>query len=348
MSKIIIRSKTPLRLSFSGGGTDIATYASEFGGLVLNATIDMYAYCTLEDRIDTKVGFFSLDYNQNKIFSSRTEMSESQEFLLQIGIYQYVIDHFCNGVCIPINIYTYSDAPAGSGLGSSSTMVVGILKAFVEYLNLPLGNYDIAKMAYKIEREVLNLAGGKQDQYAATFGGFNYIDFKMNGEVIVNPLRIKNWIKNELESSIVIFNTGILRESAKVIEEQSYNIQHESNSIEAMHQLKNDTILSKEALLLGEIKEFAKILGKSWETKKRVAKSITNSHIDQIYEQAISAGAYGGKVSGAGGGGFMMFISNPTQVPQVMKALSLFEGEIIRPHFTEKGMSSWKLYEQVR
>lgn len=240
---------------------------------------------------------------------------------------------------------TYSDAPAGSGLGSSSTMVVAILKAFVEWLNLPLGEYDIANLAYEIERHDIGLSGGKQDQYAATFGGFNFIEFYEHDRVIVNPLRIKNWIMDELESSMVLFFTGVSRESAKIIDEQKRNIAtRKMKSIQAMHEIKEDASTMKEALLKGDIMKFATILGKTWDAKKRMANSISNPHIEAVYTIAMQAGAYAGKVSGAGGGGFMMFVVDPAKRLDVVTALnSLGKGEVMRFHFMTDGSKSWKI-----
>lgn len=217
---MLVRSKAPLRLGFAGGGTDIPEYSDVYGGSVLNATINMFAYCTLEERVDNKITFFGLERNENQYYNTEENFEYNGILDLHKGVYERIINDYNGGRRIALSISTYSDAPSGSGLGSSSTMVVAIIKAFVEYLNLPLGEYDIANLAYEIERIDLKLSGGKQDQYSATFGGFNFIEFNKNNSVIVNPLRIKNWIINEFESSLVIYNTGIVRDSADVIDDQ--------------------------------------------------------------------------------------------------------------------------------
>jgi len=341
---LIIRSKAPLRLGLAGGGTDVSPYSDEYGGYVLNATIDMYAYCTIKTTDVNKVRFIAAD--RDEFFEEESKEHYRLDGLLDLhkGIYNRIIKQFNNNKPLSIDVITYSDAPAGSGLGSSSTLVVAILKAYVELLNLPLGEYDIAQLAYQIERIDVGLCGGKQDQYAATFGGFNFIEFYANDRVIVNPLRIKNWIINELESSMLLFYTGTSRESAKIIKEQVENtLSKKQESLTAMHALKADALLMKEAILKGDIISFAKHLGRSWEAKKKMAASITNPYIDSIYEAAREAGAYAGKVSGAGGGGFMMFIVDPVKRIQVIQKLSKMDGQVIKFHFVKDGTQGWRI-----
>jgi D-glycero-alpha-D-manno-heptose-7-phosphate kinase len=339
----IIRSKAPLRLGLAGGGTDVSPYSDEFGGFVLNATIDMYAYCSIEETNDGKISFYAADLGK-QYESDSIEYLEIDGILdLHKGVYNRIVKDFIKKP-LSFKLTTYSDAPAGSGLGSSSTMVVAILKAFVEWLNLPLGEYEIAHLAFEIERKDIGLNGGKQDQYAATFGGFNFMEFYGEDRVVVNPLRVKNWIINELENSLVLYFTGVSRDSAKIIDEQAANtINKKKDSLEAMHELKKDAVLMKEALLKGEIKEFANLIGQSWEAKKKVAASISNENINRVYVKAIEAGAYGGKVSGAGGGGFMMFIVDPVRRLEVVRALSQEDGKIQNVHFVKKGTQGWRL-----
>jgi D-glycero-alpha-D-manno-heptose-7-phosphate kinase len=240
---------------------------------------------------------------------------------------------------------TYSDAPAGSGLGSSSTMVVAIIKAFVEWLNLPFGEYDIASLAYKIEREDLNLAGGKQDQYAATFGGFNFMEFYDSERVIVNPLRLKRWIRNELEASLVLYYTGVSRESSKIINQQIENTNKKNSiSVDNMHELKRQAVFMKEALLKGDFKNFSDCLLKGWLAKRKIADSITNSFIDDLYQYAIDNGAESAKISGAGGGGFMMLYCDPRKRINLINALKKKSGVVLTPSFTETGTQAWIIF----
>lgn len=342
---MIIRSKAPLRLGLGGGGTDVSPYCDEFGGVVLNATIDMYAYCTIEPTNDNRVTFSATDLNEYFETESTSYINIDDKLKLHKGVYNKIVNEYCNGRSLSFKMTTYSDAPAGSGLGSSSTMVVAIIKAYMEWLNLPLGDYDIAQLAYNIERLDLGLSGGKQDQYAATFGGFNFIEFIEKDRVIVNPLRIKNWIKNELENSLILYYTGTSRESAKIIDEQIKNTCEKNiTSVEAMHELKKSAYVMKECILKGDFDGFANCLNEGWKAKKRMTSSITNDHIDKMYEFVMNNGGKAAKISGAGGGGFMMIICDPVKRYQLIKALNDKNCEVIIPSFTDKGTQAWTLY----
>jgi D-glycero-alpha-D-manno-heptose-7-phosphate kinase len=237
---------------------------------------------------------------------------------------------------------TFVDAPAGSGLGTSSTLVVAIIGAFAEMLRLPLGEYDIAHYAYDIERKYLNLAGGRQDQYAATFGGVNFMEFYEEDNVIVNPLRIKEQYLFELENNLVLYYTSTTRESAKIIEQQSKNVVSKKEvSIEAMHQLKQQSKMMKEALLKGRLNEFGEILDFGYQQKIKMAEGISNPLIEDIYTTAKKAGATGGKISGAGGGGFMIFYCPGTTKFNVVKNLERFGGHHKSYQFVNHGLKSW-------
>jgi D-glycero-alpha-D-manno-heptose-7-phosphate kinase len=346
---MLIRSKAPLRLGLAGGGTDIANYYSQYGGYVLNATVDMYAHCTIEPDDSGKIEFTAADLNKKEKYSADEKLPVSPALPLHSGIYNRIISGFVKKP-LSFKMTTYSDAPAGSGLGSSSTMVVAIIKAFVEWLNLPLGEYDIAALACKIERDDIGLAGGKQDQYAATFGGFNFMEFYENERVIVNPLRLKRWIRNELEASLILYYTGVSRESANIINEQ---IQHarkgDAKNIESMHELKRQAVIMKEALLKGDFKGFSGCLLNGWLAKKNSASSISNSFLDELYQYAIDNGAESAKISGAGGGGFMMIYCNPCNRIALIRALNErkdtepVSGMVLTPSFTETGTQAWRL-----
>jgi D-glycero-alpha-D-manno-heptose-7-phosphate kinase len=241
---------------------------------------------------------------------------------------------------------TRVDVPAGSGLGSSSTLVVAMVAAYAEWLNLPLGEYEIAHTAYAIEREEAGLQGGKQDQYAAVFGGFNFMEFGGNGRVLVNPLRIKERVVSELEASLLLFFTGKSRASAQIIEDQSRNvIDRNVPALEAMHATKEEAFRMKECLLRGNFEILHDVLRHGWECKKQMSKSISNQHIEAIYNCALNAGAYSGKISGAGGGGFMMLFADPTNKDNVANSLRAFcgEGAIYTCHFTAGGVQAWRV-----
>jgi D-glycero-alpha-D-manno-heptose-7-phosphate kinase len=342
---MLVRSKAPLRLGLAGGGTDVSPYCDEYGGSVLNVTIDMYSYCTIEPTDDNKIVFIAPDRNETFEGESMSSIEIDDQLILHKGIYNRIVKDYNNGKPLSFKMTTYSDAPAGSGLGSSSTMVVAILKAYMEWLNLPLGEYDMAYLAYDIERVDLKLSGGKQDQYAATFGGFNFIEFYDNNRVIVNPLRIKNWIKNEVENSLVLYYTGTSRASATIIDDQIKNTEAKAEkSLEGMRELKYFATEMKNAILKGDFDGLAKCLKEGWESKKKMSSAITNPLIDEMYEFIMSNGGKAAKISGAGGGGFMMIICDPKERYSLVEKLRKADGKVRLVQFTEIGAQAWTLY----
>lgn len=341
---MIIRSKAPLRLGLAGGGSDVSPYSDIYGGLILNATINLYTYCTIEEINDGLITIESDDAHCFKSYPLSDHLEIDGEASLIKGVYNRVIKDY-NIEPLGFRISTYNDAPAGSGLGTSSAMVVCILKAFIEWLSLPLGDYETSRLAYEIERKDLNLSGGKQDQYAAAFGGFNYMEFLQNDLVIVNPLKIKRWIVDELEASMVLYFTGASRSSAAIIDQQKKNTSSGNRmAIEAMHRIKQSAVDMKFALLKGDMGAFAKILGQAWEDKKKMADAISNPMIQEVFDVAMPAGALAGKVSGAGGGGFVMLMVDPTRKKEVINALGKLDGFVMPFQFTEGGAHGWKIY----
>lgn len=341
---MIIRSKAPLRLGLAGGGSDVSPYSDIYGGLILNATINLYAYCTIEETDDDMITINGYDSDCFKSYPVSPTLEIDGEASLIKGVYNRVIKDF-HIKPEAFKVTTYNDAPAGSGLGTSSTMVVCILKCFVEWLSLPLGDYEISRLAYEIERKDLGLSGGKQDQYAAAFGGFNYMEFLRDDKVIVNPLKMKRWVIDELEASMVLYFTGRSRQSANIIDEQKKNTSsNNSEAIEAMHRIKQTAVDTKLSLLKGDINGFAEILRIGWENKTKMAKHVTNPVIQHAMEVALSSGAKAGKVSGAGGGGFIMFVVEPTRKKQVVDALEKLEGYVMPFNFTDGGAHGWKIY----
>jgi D-glycero-alpha-D-manno-heptose-7-phosphate kinase len=340
---MIIRSKAPLRLGLAGGGTDVAPYSDLYGGAILNASISMYAYATIQPRKDKKIILNSLDKKQRLEYENLKFLEIDNQFDLAKGIYNRIVKDYTKKP-LGFELTTFVDAPPGSGLGTSSTLVVAILGAFAEWLGLPLGEYDLAHLAYEIERVDLNMAGGKQDQYAATFGGVNFMEFSKDDKVIVNPLRIRSKYLNELAYNLVLYNTKTSRLSSKIIENQSKNIiQKNEVSIEATHKLKQQAVMMKEAILKGELDKIGEILNFGWQNKKLMAKQITNKLIDDIYNSAIKNGASGGKISGAGGGGFIIFYCpNNTRI-QVIEGLKKFGGDPQRYEFTTSGLTTWTI-----
>lgn len=337
-----IRARAPLRLGFAGGGTDLSPYCEEFGGAVLNFTVDRFAYAFLTPRSDGRAVFCAQDLNLEESFDSSSAFENSLLKLHQI-VYRRMTRDYCDDACPPITLTTAVDAPAGSGLGSSSALVVAMVDAFRAYLGLPLGQYDVAHLAWEIERIDLGLAGGKQDQYAAAFGGANFIEFLAGDRVVVNPLRVPIHILNEVESSLVVCYSGRSRDSSVIISQQTAAMErHSEKALNALHRLKQDAMDMKSALLNGRITEMAHILDRSWAYKKETASAVSNERLDQIYDLARRSGAIGGKVSGAGGGGFMMFMTTPENRLGLLEALNNSGTRASPVKFTRLGCETWQ------
>lgn len=339
-----VRARAPLRLGFGGGGSDLSPFCDQHGGYVLNATISLFVYAVLELRDGGPARFVAADRDEVVECEPTCDMPLEGALSLHKGVYCRIMREFNAGRALPVTLTTYSDVAAGSGLGSSSTLVVAMVEAFRELLALPLGEYDVAQLAYKIERCDVGMVGGRQDQYAATFGGFNFMEFYGDERVVVNPLRIQRNIVNELEASLVVCNTGVPRDSDGIIRAQSSNVQcGDEQSMSATQNLKQEALDMKEALLKGNIRRFADVLEQGWISKKRTAAGVSNPHLDRIYDAAIQGGAYSGKVSGAGGGGFMMFVVDPLRRSNVVRALRAQSVIPMHVQFCDQGAIAWRL-----
>ncbi len=336
---MMVRSKAPLRLSFAGGGTDVLPYAAEQGGLVLSATIDKYAYGTLRPSTDGSVTVRSLDYDIVAKYHLGDALPFDGELDLVKAAYKVLGGENGQGV----EFFLHSDAPPGSGLGSSSTMVVALIGLFQEWQRLPLTNYEIAAQAYHIEREVLGIRGGMQDQYAATFGGFNFIEF--HGQTaIVNPLRVATSTLNELEYRLLLCYTGRTRLSGNIIRTQVDNyVRGEVDVLAAMGQLKQIAVDMKNALLQGRLDDFGSLLHDGWENKKRMAAQITTQGIDELYATARAHGALGGKITGAGGGGYLLLYCEFDKKHVVAEKLEALGGQIVEFTFDHHGLQTWEV-----
>lgn len=340
---MIVRSRAPLRIALAGGGTDVSPYSDMYGGAILNATVDLYAYATLEPLHNGKIEFCIDNTGQSISFDSAEALSQKEGFELFIGVYNRVVKQF-KLKPLSFRLSSFIEVPQGSGLGTSSTIVVSLLGAFVEWLKLPLGPYDIAHLAYEIERIDLNMSGGKQDQYAATFGGINYIEFLPGDKVIVNPLHLKNEIQYELEFNLLLYFTATQRYSAEIIDEQVKNVKEKNKrSVDAMHNLKEQSHQMKDCLLRGELNKIGEVLHFGWENKKQMAHSISNKLIDDIYSTALQNGATGGKISGAGGGGFIFFFCPANTKIRVARSLENFGGRVQPFKFTQQGLLTWTI-----
>lgn len=340
---MIIRSKAPFRIGLAGGGTDVSPYSDMYGGCILNATISLYAQANIEPRNDGKI-VFQIPQN-GEVYTY-----DSIEFLpilgdkadLMKGIYNRIIKDFVHKP-LSFTLTCSLEVPFGSGLGTSSTLAVAIIGAYAEWLSLPLGEYDLAYLAYLIERIDLEQAGGKQDQYAAAFGGFNFMEFSADDKVIVNPLRVRNEVINELSNNLLLYYTNSSRNSGDIIVEQQKNVRSQNTkSIEAMHQIKQQAFEIKEAILKNNLDDIGDILHAGWTYKKNMAEGISTPFFEEIYDTAINAGSTGGKISGAGGGGYVFFYCPNNSRFEVAKALEKLGGKVQPYSFTKKGLETWK------
>jgi D-glycero-alpha-D-manno-heptose-7-phosphate kinase len=338
---VLIRARAPLRISFCGGGTDVSPYCDERGGVVLSATINRYATATVVPG-GKSFTVRSIDYDQSISYG----IDDAFVYDGQLDLAKGVIDHFRRQEKLAdgFEVTLHNDAPPGSGIGSSSAVTVALVSAIVELLRLPIDDYQVADLAYRIERLEVGIKGGKQDQYATTFGGFNLIEFHPGGTVLVVPLRLRPETIWELEHSLVFAYVGGGHFSDQIIETQVRNYEtRRTDSIHAMDRLKVLTQDMKRALLVGDLREFGELLHLAWESKRQMAKGITNPKIDDLYEGAIHAGALGGKMSGAGGGGFMLFVCDPLRRYAVQEALRKAESQLVNLSFVEPGVRTWTL-----
>lgn len=338
-----IRSRAPLRIGLAGGGTDLLSYSGIYGGAVFNATISMYAYCSIIPTNDNRIKIVAYD-NNNTLDTESVDHFDivDDNLILHKGVYNRIVKDYNGGKPLSFIMSTSNDAPVGSGLGTSSTMVVAILEAFNKWLGLGLSDYKKAELAYSIEREDLKLSGGKQDQYSAVFGGFNLMEFKKDGKTIVNPLRIDKQIINELECSLLLYYNGRSRSSAKIIDEQIKNTKNKNEkTVDAMHILKQCAYDMKDSILVGDIENFAQILRETWENKKKTSSIVSNKDLETVINFAMANGAEAVKVSGAGGGGFLMLYTNPMNRQQLMDAMKKMDGVLYPVKFSKSGVDSW-------
>jgi D-glycero-alpha-D-manno-heptose-7-phosphate kinase len=331
------RARAPLRISFCGGGTDVSPYPEEHGGCVLSATINHHAYAALSPRRDTRLTLASLDYDLIAKYDHPKRLKfDGQLDLLKAAVRALKVKRGAD-------LWTHSDAPPGSGLGASSTLMVALIGVLREWLKLDLSPYDIAEMAFKIERVDLKLAGGRQDQYAASFGGFNFIEFEREGTV-VTPLRLRRQTLEELEYRLLLCYMGQTRQSAKIIERQTRSyVEGNKKTVAALEHLKVQAHEMKRALLLGHIDGFGELLHEAWEQKKRLDDGISNTHVDKLYQIARKEGAIGGKMPGAGGGGYFLLLTRFDRRHRVAAALEKHGGQVVPFQFESRGMSSWSV-----
>ncbi len=338
-----VRARAPLRLGLAGGGTDLSPYCDEHGGAILNATIGRYAYAHLSFRRDHQLCFSAHDVRQEDVTPLVAELPLDRGLLLHRAVHNRMVRDYLRGRLAAVTLTTTVDAPPGSGLGASSALVVALVEAYRAAFSLPLGRYDVARLAFEIERIDLALAGGRQDQYAAAFGGLNFMEFLPGDRVIVNPLRISSSHLCEFEASLIVCFTGESRASAIIQDQVRAATAHDPRALEAMHQLKSDAVDMKQALLGGNIRHVAELLNRSWKAKRQTSKSVSNAKVEEIFELGLKNGAVAGKVSGAGGGGFLMFMTDPEHRYRLVMALGEAGVSASPIQFTDGGAESWPI-----
>lgn len=333
---MIVRARSPLRISFGGGGTDVSPYPEERGGAVLSATINKYAYASLVPHGNGEIHVQSLDYDVVAKYHVNGDLPYDGELDLVKAAVR------CMEVDRGFSLFLHSDAPPGSGLGSSSTVVVTLIGAMAHWLRRPMTNYEIAQLSYRIEREELSIVGGKQDQYAAAFGGFNFIEF-LGSTVVVNPLRIPPALVNELEYRLLLCYTGRTRPSGRIVERQIQGyVGRRESVVKALDMTKEAAVALKNALLQGRLDDFGLQLHEGWELKKQFDSAITTPQIDEMYSEARRVGAVGGKILGAGGGGYLLLFCEFDKKHLVARRLEEMGGQVVEFGFEEDGLETWE------
>ena len=313
---LIVRS--PVRISFGGGGTDLPAYYQQYGGAVLSTAINKYFYTVLGTRSDDSIQIISSDLRICEAWRDFTAL-EMQNSGLEIPV--AVLKEL--GQEVRVDLFLASEIPPGTGLGSSASVCVNVLKTLTTYLHVPLSKHDLAERAFHIARNVLQRHVGKQDEYAAAFGGLNFIEFLPDGSTSVQPIDLGPSVITELQNSLMLFFTGAAHHSWNILAEQEKSTEQGSRRpVEALHEIKDLAYRMREALRAGELREFASMMNESWQAKKKVSSLISNSRIDSAYELAVRHGALGGKITGAGGGGFLLLYCEPTQQNSVRQALA--------------------------
>ncbi len=312
---LIVRS--PVRVSFGGGGTDLPSYYEDFGGAVLSAAINKHFYTVLERRGDGKIQIISADLRRIETWQDIARM-EVRGNDLEIPL--AVLKEF--GRDVSVNLFLASEIPPGTGLGSSASVCVNLTKILATYNHVPVSKYELAERAFHIARNVLGRPIGKQDEYASAFGGLNFISFHRDGTTQVEPLNLEPEILRELQSSLLLFFTGASHHSWTILEEQEKSTRRtNSGTVEYLHAIRQMAELMKTALLTGELREFGLLLREGWEIKKRLSEKISSVRINEMYGSALRNGALGGKITGAGGGGFLLLFCPQQNQDDVRRAL---------------------------
>ncbi len=310
--------RSPVRISFAGGGTDLPAYYEQFGGAVLSTTINKYFYTILGKRTDNRIQIISSDL---RVFESSHDIAamklEGSELEIPFAVLKDVARD------LALDLFLASEIPPGTGLGSSASVCVNILKTLTTYLDQPLSRYELAERAFHIARDVLARHVGKQDEYASAFGGLNFITFERDGSVQVQPVKIEDGLIQNLQTNLMLFFTGSAHHSWTILEEQEKLTRTQGSiAVEALHEVRSLAYRMKDALERGELNTVGLLMDEAWQAKKRVSARISNPRIDHFYGLARAEGAIGGKITGAGGGGFLLLYCEPDNQPAVRQALT--------------------------
>ena len=331
---MVIRGRAPLRISFGGGGTDVIPFCTEQGGAVIGSTINKYAYCSIVPREDDEIIVHSLDFDMIvKYHAKENFVYDGKLDLVKAALAAMDIEQGCE-------VYLQCDAPPGSGLGTSSTVMTALLIAMAKWKGMEMDSYELADLAYQVERENLKIQGGFQDQYTAAFGGFNFIEFHGRNNVVVNPLRIKKDIIHELQYNLLLCYTGNVHVSANIIKDQVNNYS-QKDAFDAMCEVKALAYAMKDELLKGNLHSFGKLLDYGWQSKKRMSSKISNPQIDELYEEGLKSGALGGKLLGAGGGGYLLMYCPYNVKHKVAARMEAAGGQIADWNFELRGAQAW-------
>ena len=331
---MVIRGRAPLRISFGGGGTDVAPFCEEQGGAIRGSTSHKYAYCSIVPREDDQIIVHSLDFDMTVKYNARENyVYDGRLDLVTAALKAMEIHQGCE-------VYLQCDAPPGSGLGTSSTVMVALLSAMAKWKGAEMDGYALADLAYQVERLDLKIDGGYQDQYASTFGGFNFIEFHGRNNVVVNPLRIKKDVIHELQYNLLLCYTGKIHVSANIIKDQVSNYK-KKDPFDAMREVKALAYAMKDELLKGNLHSFGRLLDYGWQSKKRMSSKITNPQIDELYEEALKAGALGGKLLGAGGGGYLLMYCPYNVKHRVAARMEAAGGQPADWNFELRGAQVW-------
>lgn len=337
---MLIRGKAPLRISFCGGGSDVSPYCDEYGGSVLSVTIGMYAMGSLEVRSDDQVRIFSVDYDELVRYDLSSEITPGDKLSFVRAVIKRLNPPH------GINLYIHSDAPPGTGLGSSgsiSALIVGLVN---HAFNFMMPKYEMAQLAYEVEHDDLGRAVGRQDHYAAVFGGMNFIEFRKHDTLVV-PLRVEEWIMEELGYHLQMFYTKKERDSSDIVASQvEFYKEKRASTLDALAEMKAMTVEMQACLLRGQLRRFGELLHQAWLNKQKMNPATCNPYLSELYEAARGAGALGGKVLGAGGGGFFLFFTPFTKKAAVTAALSKLGAQPTPVVFDRNGLSTWQVPEQ--